>query len=305
MARRKRTAAALLVTGGILAAGALGPVAAADPVQLPSLGSAGLSIPGLGSLMPQPAATPRLASVANFRDVAGTDGGYVTTTGRHLQRGVFYRSNALTPDAADLKTLEGLHLRAIYDVRTDQEVAQAPDATLPGVKYVHIPILAGDLYAAAMAVRTPEEAMKFMQDMNRSFVTDAANRAGFEQLLTDLANTPGPQVFHCTSGKDRTGWASMLLQSVAGVPEATIMKDYLATNDYLAAQNAKTYQSLVASKGQAAADALKPMLGVDASFLQAGLDQIKTSYGTVDNYLTAGLGLDQSTLAKLRAKLVR
>ncbi|MGO4201264.1 tyrosine-protein phosphatase [Rhodococcus sp. TAF43] len=140
--------------------------------------------------------------------------------------------------------------------------------------------------------------------MNRAFVNDPAARAGFTKLLTDLAETPGSQVFHCTAGKDRTGWASMLLQSIAGVPHETIMSDYLLTNEYTVASMARSRAGIVASQGEAVAQVYDPLLGVDASYLQAGLDELTAKYGTVQNYLRTGLGLSSVTIGKLAVKLL-
>ena len=41
-----------------------------------------------------------------------------------------------------------------------------------------------------------------------------------------------PALFHCTTGKDRTGWAAAALLSLLGVPEDVIFQDYLRSNDY-------------------------------------------------------------------------
>ena len=87
-------------------------------------------------------------------------------------------------------------------------------------------------------------------------------------------------MYHCSYGKDRTGWTSMLLQTIAGVPSATIMRDYLASNNYF---------------GQTV---------VQQQWLQAGLDQIQASYGSMYAYLTEGLGLTQADIYVLRAKMV-
>ncbi|MDG3015917.1 tyrosine-protein phosphatase [Speluncibacter jeojiensis] len=247
------------------------------------------------------AALPRLASVANFRDVAAADG--TTAAGRALRRGVFYRSNALTPDTADLATLASLGLTAVYDVRTDAEVAQTPDVLLPSAAYVRIPILSGNLVDMTSGLASPDDARAFMRGLNRSFVTDAGNRAGFERLLTALAGTEGPQVFHCTAGKDRTGWASMLLLSIAGASDETIMTDYLATNDSPSSWTAATYELIKSRNGEAVAEVFAPMLGVDESYLRAGLGQLEQTYGTVEDYLTSGLGLAPETIATLEAKL--
>ena len=76
--------------------------------------------------------------------------------------------------------------------------------------------------------------MKLMQETNRAFVGDAGMRAQFGTLFNELASVDAAQLLHCTAGKDRTGWAAAVLQSIAGVDSATIMSDYLATNEYSA-----------------------------------------------------------------------
>nr|WP_255312540.1 tyrosine-protein phosphatase [Rhodococcus tukisamuensis] len=122
--------------------------------------------------------------------------------------------------------------------------------------------------------------------------------------MTDIAAGDGAQLFHCTSGKDRTGWTAMLLQSIAGVPVQTVMDDYLLSNTYLEATNQRTLAQITGALGPQAAANLTPVLGVDQSFLQAGLDQITETYGTFDKYLTEGLGLSEETIDALKDKLV-
>ncbi|WP_305094950.1 tyrosine-protein phosphatase [Prescottella sp. R16] len=294
--RTTRTAVALTASGSFLFAGTAA-AGAAGSLDLPALGSI-----GAGSSAPAVAETPRLATIDNFRDVAGP--GYETTQGLRMRPGVFYRSNAVVPGDDDLAALETLGLSAIYDVRTDEEVAGKPDRLPAGASYVRVPILSGDLAGAAFALQSPDEGREFMREMNRSFVNDPAARAGFATLLTGLADTTGPQLFHCTAGKDRTGWAAALLQTIAGVPRDTVMADYLLTNEYTAASMETTLQGLATRYGQERADIFAPMIGVDASYLQASFDEVETEYGTIDNYLRDGLGLSDLTLAKLKLALV-
>ncbi|MDH6281334.1 tyrosine-protein phosphatase [Prescottella agglutinans] len=299
--RTARTALTLAVSGSFLFAGTAAATAAGS-LDLGSIDLGSLGSSGFGSTAPSAVETPRLASVDNFRDVAGP--GYTNTLGLHLKTGVFYRANAITPSDADLATLASLGLSAVYDLRTDEEVAQKADRLPQGPAYVRVPILSGDLAAGVAKLKTPDDARRFMQDMNRSFVSDPAARAGFAKLLTDLANTSGPQLYHCTAGKDRTGWTSALLLGIAGVSRENVMADYLRTNDYSAASIERTYQGIAATQGQAVADVYRPLLGVDASYLQAGLDELKAQYGTLDNYLRTGLGLSQATIGKLALELL-
>ncbi|WP_027502367.1 tyrosine-protein phosphatase [Rhodococcus sp. UNC363MFTsu5.1] len=307
LSTRTARAAALLLAGGLLfTAPATAGAFDLSSIDTGSLG--GLLDPG--SSNPVLAPTPKLASVANFRDVAGNDGaGYATADGKHLKRGVIYRSNALTKTSdADKATLTTLGLADVYDLRGSAEIANplvgGQDKLPDGVAYKSIPIEFADLVQLAQTIQSPEQGRQFMIDTNRSFVTDPARRAGFAQVLTDIATGDGAQLFHCTSGKDRTGWTAMLLQSIAGVPAATVMDDYLLSNTYLAETNQKTLAQITAAMGAQAAANLTPVLGVDQSFLEAGLAQITADYGSVGNYLTEGLGLSPATIAALKAKLV-
>ncbi|MFC9788329.1 tyrosine-protein phosphatase [Rhodococcus sp. NPDC127528] len=303
MSRHRSTiACALVVSGAALFTGVGGAVAQAEPSIPPAIASlldAGSS--GLGSSAPA-ADAPRLASIDNFRDVAGTGAGYAAGFG-HVNKGVFYRANAIVPSDADMATLTGLKLSTVYDLRSDDEVGQKPDKLPAGVTYKRIPILSGNINEMLGKIQGPDDARKMMQDMNKSFVTGDVERSKFKELLTDMANTDGGQVFHCTAGKDRTGWASALLLSIAGVDQKTIMDDYLLTNEYAKDSIAKNTAGLKAAFGDKYTNYL-PLVTVESSFLQAGLDQVTASYGSMDKYLTQGLGLDGATLGKLKAKLL-
>jgi len=247
--------------------------------------------------------TPILSSVDNFRDIAGTTTAYTTAHDGTMRSGVFYRSNALTPSAADLATLNSLGITAVYDLRTASEIAATPDTLLDGATYTNVDIL-GNLTSGAVlssiTVNSAASAVALMQETNREFVSDANVRSEFSVLFNDLASVDGAALFHCTAGKDRTGWATAVLLSIAGVDSATIMADYLATNAYTATRVDATLAALPASL----AAIYEPTLTVDASYLQAALDEVTALYGSMDNYLKEGLGLSQATIYVLRAKMV-
>ena len=194
--------------------------------------------------------TPRLASIDNFRDIAGTTTAYATAHDGTMRSGVFYRSNALTPSAADLATLNGLGIKAIYDLRTADEIAATPDTALHGATWSNIDIIgstASGSNVTTVSFTSAAQAMAMMQDTNRAFVSDAGMRGQFKTLFNELAAVDGAALFHCTAGKDRTGWTGAVLLSIAGVDNTTIMNNYLATNDYTAARVAATAASWLAS----------------------------------------------------------
>lgn len=251
--------------------------------------------------------TPRLASMDNFRDIAGPDGGYTTADGKRVRHGLVFRSNAITPNDTDLATLNSLGIETIYDLRTSAEVAATPDTTLAGATNVRVNITGdasdGDLAAAVASMSTPAQAADLLAAMNRQFVTDAGPRAELNALLTDIADGEGPQIVHCTAGKDRTGWATALLLSVAGVPRETIINDYLLTNEYSRASIEAKTAEVAQAKGSDTAAVIKVLLGVAPEYLQAGFDEADRTYGSIDNYLTVGLGLSPQTIARLKEKL--
>jgi protein-tyrosine phosphatase len=253
--------------------------------------------------------TPRLQGADNFRDVAGTVVGYPTAGGGHLRPRIVYRSNALTLTPADRATVTRLGITTDIDLRTRSEIAAKPDVLPPGVRYVGIDILGrsafgADQNAAFTSVTSPDAARAVMEKLNVSFVDDAYERAQYRRVLLTVLHAPGPVVFHCTSGKDRTGWTAAILQLAAGVSRSDVMSDYLATNTYSAGSIAAQSASIRAVKGERAAAIYRVVLGVEPSFMQAGLDALGARYGTVDGYLIRGLGLTRADVTALRTKLV-
>jgi protein-tyrosine phosphatase len=268
-----------------------------------SLSVLSLSIAAAHAAESVPLDTPRLQGIDNFRDIAGITTAYTTAHDGTMRSGVFYRSNALTPTASDLATLNSLGIKAIYDLRTPSEIAATPDTLISGATYQNIDIIGSTTSGSNItniSFKSAADAIAMMEQTNRAFVSDAGMRSQFGNLFNALASVDAAQLFHCTAGKDRTGWTAAVLQSIAGVDNATIMANYLATNAYTAARVAATLKAMPPSM----AAVYGPLLGVQASYLQAGLDEVTAQYGTMDNYLKQGLGLSQETIYVLRGKLV-
>ena len=251
------------------------------------------------------APTPRLASVNNFRDVAGADDAdaYRTTSGRKLRRGVIYRSNVLTLSTVDLATVNTLGIVADYDLRTPTEIAKTADVVPQGAIYSNINIL-GSANIPTPTSTSVAETVALMELQYQLMITDVGVRSRLAQLFQALATTDGAQLYHCTSGKDRTGWVTAVLLSLVGVPQDVVMQDYMLTNTYSAASIQASYQAVESAYGQAYADIYIPTQEVEECFLNAAFDQVATSYGSMSNYITNGLGLDVITQMQLRDKLL-
>lgn len=245
----------------------------------------------------------RLASADNFRDVAGTGAGYPTTSGGHVRRGVFYRSNELQLTDADAGSLADLGITRIHDLRGQMEIEAHPDVEVPGAEWHHVEV-SGIPMEMISGLDDAEAAVRVMREVYDVFVRAPEARASYAALLTDLAAGPLPQLFHCTAGKDRTGWAAALLLEIAGVDRATILEDYLLTNTFSSATRTK-YLTLVAEHlGEEKKAVYEPTMLVEEAYLQTAYDAVDELYGSVDAYLRDGLGLDDALVAQLRDRLV-
>jgi len=246
----------------------------------------------------------------NVRDL----GGYTTADGMQVRWGTVYRSAALgavTP-AGDA-VLANLGLREAIDFRTPAETAASgADILPPGVTDVHLPIDTGDSGGSPGSLTRAQftalfgngQAAADLHQVYQQFVTSAADRLQFGTALRTIADGgSSPLLYHCSAGKDRTGWMSAVLLTALGVPRNQVYADYLLSNPELAASNA----ALEAELNDAGYDAalIVPLLTVDSSDLDTAFAEVKQQYGSMDGYLTRGLGLDRGTLAELRARLLQ
>jgi protein-tyrosine phosphatase len=244
----------------------------------------------------------RLASADNFRDVAGTGTGYPVAGGGRVRRGAFYRSNELQLTAADAGTLSELGITRIHDLRSAPEIEAHPDVEVPGATWHHVEVT-GIPMELVSGLEDSDAAVRVMRQVYDVFVRAPEARASYAELLTDLATGPLPQLFHCTAGKDRTGWAAALLLEIAGVDRATILEDYLLTNTFSSATRAKYLTLIGEHLGADKIAVYEPTMVVEDSYLQTAYDAVEELYGSVDGYLREGLGLDASIIQKLRGRL--
>lgn len=162
-------------------------------------------------------------------------GGYETVDGHKIKPKRLLRGAQLghltTADIQKLTKEE--HLDQIVDFRTESEVAQLPDPEIKEVSYLHDPIMKDtgqstsmqDFMANLSKLENPES---YLIQANQQFVTDPFARKGYRQFFdTLLANETGATLWHCTAGKDRAGFGTVLVLSALGVPKETVVKDYL------------------------------------------------------------------------------
>lgn len=260
-----------------------------------------------------PGLDPGIGALPNLRDV----GGHPTRDGGRVRRGLLFRSSDLSRIAGtDADALARLGIRTVYDLRTAGERTAQPDRLPPGSAYVVADVLRdapgvnptefatllGDP-AAARAALGGGRAATFFVNANREFVRLDSARAGYRRLFSDLAGGASlPALFHCTTGKDRTGWAAAALLMLLGVPDAAVMEDYLLSGPRLLPMVRPMVDAFSARGGDP--ELLWPLVGVRPDYLEAALDEVRRLFGSIEGYFAEGLGLDAPTRAALRATFV-
>ncbi|MFF0634642.1 tyrosine-protein phosphatase [Nocardia sp. NPDC004151] len=265
--RKRAVQAAAAVTIALSASlGSVAPAFAADPPAVTSSVLVNTDSRALG-----------LTGVLNARDA----GGYRTTDGHSVRTGLVFRTGELSKAAdADLAKLAAGNVVSIHDLRTGYEQLMGRDKVPAGATEHHDDII-GQAPPQVMA-----STLSAGTDLYRAFITAPGANEGFANVLRDIAYNPGGVLFHCTAGKDRTGWTSAVLLTLLGVDKDTVYYDYLLSNYYRGAKDG---------------DMLN---GVTASALDSAFDQATKSYGSFDGYVRDGLKLTDTDIAALKAKLL-
>lgn len=246
-----------------------------------------------------------LTGASNFRDV----GGYPTAGGQRVKWGQIFRSNALsglTP--ADYKTVDGLGIRMVCDLRTDQERVSEPtkwQGRPPG--FLNSPkatldfdakTLLGDGQPTAAKVR--ENFIAFYRQTPKVYAPE------YKAMFARLKAGDAPMLVHCTAGKDRTGVGSALILTALGVPRSIVVSDYAMSEKYQ--QTTLRQREKMASDPAMAAfmrlppDVMQVMMRTEPAYIEATLDALTAEYGSVEAYLDKELGVSAADIAALRKR---
>ncbi len=194
------------------------------------------------------------ATVANLRDLGGIPlpG---AGQGRSVRPGALLRSADLArhdPQTDPVLTERGVQV--VFDLRTTGEREAAPDVLPPGARpfvgdvlgtrpgaaparlgrYLEDPVLAEQELGGGLAERRFEDAYR------RMVLSPGACSAYAALVQTAADDGTHPLLFHCTAGKDRTGWGAALLLLLLGAGQDAVRSEYLAVNDASAPGTSRT-----------------------------------------------------------------
>jgi len=175
-------------------------------------------------------------SLLNARDL----GGYPTVDGSTTRWRSLLRSDDLAQlTVAGMEAFSGYGIETVVDLRWPEEVALSPTPItreLRHIRYEQISLL----------TPTPQEWRVRRAD---NTAKELWNRSMLEQVREELkvvlqviaTASPGPLLFHCMAGKDRTGLIAALLLALADVVPEAIAYDYTASTENLREAYLKRY----------------------------------------------------------------
>lgn len=235
--------------------------------------------------------------ILNFRDLAG-----IPVTNGVVKPHKLLRGGPLEnlDDQTRARLVDEFKLTHVIDLRTLNEQDRQPNEILDGVRYTHLDILGKRERTTAdpmemLKMVEDVNSVEHMQSLNDTFIRDEDARNEYRQFFKELLNNrEGATYFHCSAGKDRTGFAAAQILKILGASRESILEDYLMTN-ILNKDNQKRMVALMLEQHpDATPEQIENYRGytmVAESYIQAAFDAINEDYGDFDTYVAEVLEL--------------
>ena len=244
----------------------------------------------------------------NLRDL----GGHRTADGARIRRRLPHRSTALDRlEGDDALPFARLGARTVFDLRTEPERRAAPDRLPEGTRRVIVDVIGDEELGSparlhgllddprlAATILRDGRATAMWTDHFRDFGRLPTARRAYGQLFRVAREDHRPALVHCSTGKDRTGWAAAAFLLLMGVPEDGVMTDYLASERFLQPVLARILRAFAEKGGDP--DLIRPIFGVQPDFLRAAIDEMRGLFGSVERYFADGLDVPAPVQHALR-----
>lgn len=216
----------------------------------------------------------------NTRDLGNLTNKY----GEKIKKNLLYRSDNLsnlTDD--DISKCKSLGIERIIDFRSLKEKTKEPNRLINNIEYIELPIEIENEFLENLLIDIEKNNYMMIKskmcDFYKNLITKHYNV--YKKFLELLIDKKVPTLFHCTAGKDRTGWATFIILYILDFKIETIIDDYLQSNYYLDTQKIKN--TLIKKKLNAEVKNL--IFKVNKYYIDSSLSEIKKKFISVDNYL--------------------
>jgi len=226
-------------------------------------------------------------ALLNARDL----GGHPTRDGAVTRRRSLWRADDLAQlSPKGLEALAAYGIETVLDLRWPQEIAASPSPLRrhPGVRYVSVSLLTD----------SPEDWGALggycAKEQWKCAVLERLQPRLKEALGVIAGAAPGPLLFHCVAGKDRTGVIAALLLALADVIPSAIAADYAASAGNLR----ETY---LRRHGDSDREEILEAVRCPEAAVYNMLQYLDRN-GGIRAYL-GGIGLTPTEIARLRSRL--
>lgn len=237
--------------------------------------------------------------------------------GIKIKKGLLYRSGylgKLTPKQAK-DFVEEFNIGYIFDLRTNAEVEHAPDVQIEGIKYYHVPLI--EHFENPVITKENRNqilldisknrggAVKYFSTIYRQLVTDEYSLKQLIFILEFLLNKEDDKavIFHCTQGKDRTGFLAAMILFLLGVDRYSIFVEYTRFNNAYRVRNftisalaAIRFLSFKVSKD------LYSIQMANKKLIQASFNEINKKYPNRYLFFKGALGFNDDKIQAFRTK---
>jgi protein-tyrosine phosphatase len=230
-----------------------------------------------------------LEGASNVRDL----GGYTGRGGRRIRRGKVFRSAALaTLTAADQAAMAALGLRVVCDFRGVAERESAP-TILQGPTIVSLPIEPSVGAGLRDILHTKEATGEALHAvLERAYCAYAlSSESQYRALIARLLAGDTPLLFHCSAGKDRTGFGAALVLTALGVAWEDVVADFEATN--------RLWRRDTVHSADLPETIRNSLLRAEPTLLKAAFAAAEQAHGSMDVYFERALGLNEAARAQL------
>jgi protein-tyrosine phosphatase len=208
-----------------------------------------------------------------------------------------YRSDSLAKlEGADLDRFLGLGVRTVIDLRYPWEIAakgRVPE--YQGLVY-HNHSVEHRPYDQAEIDPTLDP-WRYLADRYAEVAHDGTEE--LRRALDVIAGADEPVVFHCASGKDRTGLLAGLVLALLDVPEDDIVADFALTG-LATARLVEDWQAANPDR-----ELRWPGYGrAPERVMRLFLADLAATYGSVRGYAEKRLGVDEELVRRLRGNLL-
>lgn len=253
---------------------------------------------------------------SNLREL----GGYPTTDGRTIKRGVLYRCGHMDELSQEqVETYQALNLRTIIDLRRDDEVTDRPTPQFGEEKNIHISVSDPEntFSEAAARVNEPNAAQLILAGAATYYSEIITKNIHRYVPVMELIFSPDslPVLFHCTAGKDRTGFVAAAVLKFLDVSDEIVFEDYLLTNEVLgerANERVALWRERLAAKHgfeeseveEESLNALRTLMLTHYDMINATFTAVTETFGTWHNLRREAFGITDEALEAFRENVL-